>query len=193
MEAWQEKLISIFRSKIPLSEEEVENLLKHWNNKSVLKRNDFLVQKGQVETSLYYVLSGSMRIFYPYHDEEICVGFAYDHNLICSYPSFILNQPSDYFIQALTKSDLVAITRKNFYELFDTFPKIERAWRMLEEEALIGKIQRETEMLTFTPEERYKRLLERSPHIFQLISRKYIASYLRMTPETLSRIRPAKD
>ncbi|MCE2734433.1 MAG: hypothetical protein LW821_13820 [Flammeovirgaceae bacterium] len=67
---------------------------------------------------------------------------------------------------------------------------IERAWRILQEKALLGKIERETELLTFTPEQRVNRLLQRSPHLFQIIPRKYIASYLRMTPETLSRLKP---
>lgn len=191
MNDWQEKLSSIFKSKIKLSEEETHALLLTWTHSVELKRNDFLIKKDQTESGLFYVLSGSMRIYYPHQDEEICVGFAYDNNLICSYPSFILHQPSEYYIQALSKTKLIAISRSDFYVLFDNYPKIERAWRMLEEEALLGKIEREVEMLAFTPEERYNRLMERSPHIFQIIPRKYIASYLRMTPETLSRIRPS--
>jgi CRP-like cAMP-binding protein len=190
---WKDKITSIFKSQVDLSMEECDQLLAPWTRKLILKRNDFLAQKGQVESHLFYVLSGTMRIYFPNKDEEIVVGFAYENNLICSYPSFIRQQPSDYFIQALTKTEVVAISRKDFYALFDSFPKIERAWRMLEEEALVGKIDREVELLTFTPEERYVRLLNRSPHIFQLIPRKYIASYLRMTPETLSRIRPAES
>jgi CRP-like cAMP-binding protein len=191
MESWQQKIIDIFNTKVTLNADDSDNLLAPWNRKVVLKRNDFLVQKGQVETNLYYVISGSMRIFYPHNEEEICVGFAYDHNLICAYPSFIRQEPSDYFIQALTKTELRAIGRKDFYDLFDEHCTIERGWRMLEEEALVGKIECEVELLTFTPEERYNRLMKRSPHIFQIIPRKYIASYLRMTPETLSRIRPS--
>src|SRR5829696_3705915 len=97
---WQEKIIAIFNSKHRLTDEAVERLLKKWSHSVVLKRNDFLVSKGQVETNLYYVSSGSMRIYYPVKDEEICAGFAYDHNLICSFPSFIRQQPSDYAIQA---------------------------------------------------------------------------------------------
>jgi CRP-like cAMP-binding protein len=189
MEEWQEKVISIFKSKVTLSDESINSLLKKWNHSVQLKRNDFLVSKGQVETNLYYVMSGSMRIFYPVKEEEIVAGFAYDHNLICSYPSFIRQQPSDYAIQALTSTRLKFIRRSDFYDLFIAHHDIESAWRMLEEEALVGKIEREVEMLTFTPEERYRRLLDRSPHIFQIIPRKYIASYLRMTPETLSRIK----
>lgn len=191
MNAWQEKLSSIFNSKVKLDDEALNVLLLKWNRAVRLKRNDFLIQKGQTESSLFYVADGRMRIFYPHKDEEICVGFAYDHNLICSYPSFILNKPSDYYIQALSETNLMAINRSDFYALFDQHINIERSWRMLEEDALLGKIEREVEMLTFTPEERYNRLMERSPHIFQIIPRKYIASYLRMTPETLSRIRPS--
>ena len=191
MTDWQEKLYQIFNSKVKLNEEEVSSLLNKWNRPVQLKRNDFLITKGQIESSLFFVLNGSMRIYFPNKEDEICVGFCHTNNLVCSYPSFILNKPSDYYIQALAKTDMMAIDRSDLYLLFDTYRSIERAWRMLEEEALIGKIEREVEMLTFTPEERYNRLIKRSPQIFQTIPRKFIASYLRMTPETLSRIRPS--
>jgi CRP-like cAMP-binding protein len=191
MEAWREKIVEIFTSQAAVDSTGLELLLSRWNKKIQLRRNDFLIQKGQVETKLYFVLSGTMRIYFPNKDEEICVGFAYANNMICSYPSFIKDAPSDYYIQALTKSELFGITKEDFYSLFDEFPMIERNWRRMEEDALVGKIEREVELLTFTPEERYHRLIKRSPHIFQLIPKKYIASYLRMTPETLSRIRPS--
>ncbi len=80
------------------------------------------------------------------------------------------------------------IARNDLYRLFDAFPQLERSWQLQEEQALLGKIEREVELLTLSPVERYQRLLERSPHIFQIIRRKYIASYLRMTPETMSRL-----
>lgn len=188
---WQTRLLSIFNQKMLLANSAQHELLKRWTRDITLKRNEFLLEKGTTETQLFYVIEGSMRIYFPHEAEEICVGFAYDHSLICSYPSFIQNKPSLYNIQALSKTTLAAISKKDFYSLFDAHRELETTWRMLEEDALIGKIERETEMLTFTPEERYHRLLKRSPQVFQIIPRKYIASYLRMTPETLSRIRPA--
>ena len=179
---------SIFSAQIALGEPELEALLGKWNHLRLLNRHEFLARPGEVESSLFFVSEGTMRIYYPNEAEEICVGFAYANTLICSYPSFISQQPSQYYIQALTRTRLLSITRADFYSLFERFPPIERCWRLLEEQALLGKIEREVEMLTFTPEQRYARLLERSPHIFQLFPRKYIASYLRMTPETLSRL-----
>lgn len=190
IELWQQKLISIFNSKAALSPEAEAALLFFWKHAQTFKRNEYLIERGQLETKLFFILKGSLRIYFPNGDEEICVGFAYDNNLICSYPSFIQQKPSDYYMQVLTATDVMAIKRQDFYRLLDEHPSLERAWRMLEEDALLGKIERETEMLTFTSEERYSRLMERSPHIFQIIPRKYIASYLRMTPETMSRMKP---
>jgi CRP-like cAMP-binding protein len=181
-------ITGIFNAQITLGANALNALLEKWNHVRILNRHEFLARPGEVETNLFFVSGGTMRIYYPNESEEICVGFAYANTLICSYPSFISQSPSQYFIQALTKTRLVSISRKEFYSLFESHPLIERCWRLLEEQALLGKIEREVEMLTFTPEERYTRLLERSPHIFQLIPRKYIASYLRMSPETLSRL-----
>jgi CRP-like cAMP-binding protein len=191
MHPWQSRLISIFNSKLRLQESAQADLLKYWTHERELKRNDFLIRKDTTETNLFYVIDGAMRIFFPHDAEEICVGFAYEHSLICSYPSFIQEKPSLYDIQALSKTTVVSISKKNFYSLFEKHRELETVWRMLQEEALIGKIERETEMLTFTPEERFHRLLKRSPQVFQIIPKKYIASYLRMTPETLSRLRPS--
>lgn len=188
MRAAHEKIISIFSQQLPLSEDEALGLVQFWNKARSLDRNDFLISRGEVETNLYYVIDGTMRIYFPHEDEEICVGFAYTNSLICSYPSFIQNKASDYFIQALSGTAVLSISRQSFYNLFESYPRIERCWRLIEEQALLGKIEREVEMLTYTPEERAQRLMNRSPQLFQLVPKKYIASYLRMKPETLSRI-----
>ena len=108
--------------------------------------------------------------------------------MICSYPSFILNQPATYYIQAITPCELIGIPRAHFYDVMEKHILIERAWRKITEMAILGKIEREIDLISYTPEERFLRLWNRSPHLFQLIPQKYIASYLRMKPETFSRI-----
>ena len=187
---WEDELRKIWNSAHALDDEVWKKFLTCWRKEKTLKRNEFLDEPGKTEDTLYIVISGAMRLYYPMEEEEICVGFAYPPSLICSYPSFISQQPSTYFIQALRETSLVGISRKDFYDLMLQNISLERAWRILQEKALLGKIERETELLTFTPEQRLKRLWQRSPQLFQIIPRKYIASYLRMTPETLSRLKP---
>jgi CRP-like cAMP-binding protein len=184
-----EKLVSIFAHKVDISKEEKDLLLCDWNVEKKLKRNGYLIEKGQVENHIYFVKKGALRIFFNNGSEEICVGFAYDNTLICCYPSFVKNEPSYYYIQALSDCELAGIQRKKFYKLLESSIKFERTWHHLTEQTLIGLMERDVHIHSLTPQERYERMLKRSPHIFQFIPRKYIASYLRMSPEILSRIK----
>ncbi|WP_082893607.1 Crp/Fnr family transcriptional regulator [Rufibacter ruber] len=159
-----------------------------WHKKVTVSRGDFLVREGQVEQHLYFVLSGAFWLYYPTPAENICVGFAYPNTLVTAFPSLVTQQPSTYCIQALRKAELLAITKSDFDTIQEKRPVFGKFWRLELEKALMGKMEREIDLQLLTPEQRLQRLLARSPHIFQLVPRKYIASYLRMTPETLSRI-----
>ncbi len=184
-----EKIRKLLLEKVAFSEAELSHIEAKWSFEKHVAKNDFLSKEGEIGQYLFYVIEGVMRIFYLHDGEEICIGFSYNDTVICSYPSFISNQPSEYYIQALTDLKLLGINRDDFYAFLDSSRNMEKCWRMFTEEALLGKIKRETEMLTFTPEERYERLWKRSPHLFQLVPQKYIASYLGMKPETLSRVK----
>ena len=98
-------------------------------------------------------------------------------------------QPSEYAIQALRRCRLLGLSRITMLTLLESHPNIARFWRTALEGALLGRIEREIDLLLPEPQRRLDRLRTRSPHLFQLIPRKYIASYLRMAPETLSRLR----
>lgn len=170
------------------TDRDIQNLLGKWTIKKQVKRFDFLIQKGVKESHLYFITKGTLRIYCVSKDTEICVGFGYPNTLICSYPSFVSNRPSDYYIQALTDTQLIGISRTDFYDCIHQSWNLERHWREMTEQALLGRIEREIDLVTYAPTERLERLFQRSPHLFQLFPNKYIASYLRMTPETLSRM-----
>ncbi|WP_170170362.1 Crp/Fnr family transcriptional regulator [Hymenobacter perfusus] len=182
--------LTAFVSSIPgLLPAEASAFTACWKPVPALRRTDFLMQAGQVEYTLYFVHKGLLRVYYPTESEEICVGFAYDQTLICSFPSFINQQPSAYAIQALRRTELLGIHRTDFMRFVDENAAFTRFWRTELERNLLGRIEREIDLLLPDPAQRYQRLRTRSPHILQYVPRKYIASYLRMTPETLSRLR----
>ncbi|MCC9135881.1 Crp/Fnr family transcriptional regulator [Pontibacter silvestris] len=172
-----------------VTSEDIEALMPLWKKQVQLNRYDFLIRQGQVEQSLYFVISGALRIYYPLPDEEICVGFSYPNNLLVSFPSFVDGNPSAYYIQALKKSKLLGISKADFMQLIEERPNIKKFWYQELEKALVGKIDREVDLLLPEPEQRVQRVMQRSPQLFQHIPKKYIASYLRMSPETLSRIK----
>ncbi len=164
-------------------------LLEVWTIHKTLSRNDFLIQSGQLGRYLYFVKKGTFRIFYPLEHNDAVVGFGYPNTLLFDYPSFVKDRPSPFAIQALSKSEVIGIHRGDFLKIKDQFPLFRNQWHKLTEQALLGRIEREIDLITPSPKARYERLINRSPHVFQLFPHKYIASYLRMTPETLSRLK----
>jgi CRP-like cAMP-binding protein len=172
-----------------LTTADIEAFLPYWRKTVQLARAEFLIQPGQAEHHLYFVHTGLLRLFYPVGPEEICVGFGYENSLICSFPSFITGQASEYGIQALRRSELLGISRSDFLTFVEQNNNFARFWRAELERNLVGRIEREIDLLLPDPAQRYQRLLARSPGLFQRVPKKYIASYLRMTPETLSRLR----
>tara|TARA_R110002049_G_scaffold174462_3_gene341657 strand:- start:12551 stop:13087 length:537 start_codon:yes stop_codon:yes gene_type:complete len=160
-----------------------------WDKTMALKRNDYLKVKGSIDTNLYLVLSGSLRIFVIDEFEEHTIRFGYKNNLIAALDSFLNEQPSDFYIQALKSSTLKVISKTKFMDYVTSSFENTKTWQLILENFALQQMERERDILTTSPVERYNRVLKRSPQLFQEIPNKYIASYLRMTPETLSRIK----
>jgi len=153
-----------------------------------IDRNEFLKVKGSIDTNVYYVESGSLRVFVLDDYEEQIIRFGYKENLIVSLDSFLTGQPSGFFIQAIKKTVLKVITKQQI----DTFLQTETnriLWSKILENLVLQQLEREIDILTNSPKERYQRVLKRSPQLFQEIPNRYIANYLRMSPETLSRLK----
>ncbi len=165
---------------------EAQNL---WHTVRDLTRNEYLKVCGATDTKLYYIEEGSLRIFFQDEYEEHTIRLGYKGNFIASLDSFISEEPSELYIQAIKKCRLKVITKTAFMTLIQSDATLFQVWLKLLEQMIFQQLEREKDLLTFSPLERYKRVWKRSPQLFQEIPNKYIASYLRMTPETLSRIK----
>ncbi|WP_430411931.1 Crp/Fnr family transcriptional regulator [Kordia sp.] len=163
-----------------------ENL---WDKEIHLERNEYLKVKGSIDTNIYLVVDGSLRIFVIDSYEEHTIRFGYRNNLIASLDSFLNGKPSELYIQALKKATVKAIRKENYTAFIESSTENKKLWLSILESFVLQQMERERDILTSSPVERYTRVLQRSPQLFQEIPNKYIASYLRMTPETLSRIK----
>lgn len=160
-----------------------------WQPPKQLKRGEFLVKAGGNYPYLYYVEQGALRIFVDTDPEELTIRFGYPGSFISALDSFLAPQQTSFYIQALKKASVLSIHHRDFYAFLKKESTYTELWQKALEHLVLQQIEREIDILTASPQERYQRVLTRSPQLFQQIPNKYIASYLRMTPETLSRLK----
>lgn len=160
-----------------------------WTNHVALKRNDYLKISGSIDTNLYYILSGSLKITILNDGEEHIIRFGYKNNFITSLDSFITEKPSDFSIQAIKQTELKVISKSVYMDFINQSAENKQLWNTILEQLILQQLEREKDILTTSPKERFERVFKRSPQLFQEIPNKHIASYLRMSPETLSRLK----
>ncbi|MCP4441574.1 MAG: Crp/Fnr family transcriptional regulator [Aureispira sp.] len=183
-----EKLQQQIENMVQLTPQEWAAFRDCWKLLS-FKRQEYLVREGQTERYLYFVVEGIQRLYFLNDGNEICLGFSFDHSFSGVYDSFVSQTPSQYYLQAITPSKLLALSYTDLEQLYATYPIFERWGRLFNQYFLLGRVKRERDMMSMTAEERYVRLMTESPRTLQLIPHKYLASYLGMSAETFSRVR----
>jgi CRP/FNR family transcriptional regulator, anaerobic regulatory protein len=148
-----------------------------------------LLQEGKICDRVSFINTGCMRLFYIVEGVENTIQFFFGDSWFTDYASFLTGKSSIENMQALEQSEVVQFKKENLYKLFDKFPIIDRVGRVMAENAFIS-LSRLNQMLTNEePEQRYLNLLKQRPELVKQIPQHYIASYLGIKPESLSRIR----
>lgn len=171
-----------------ITKKTVKQILELSEHSLTLERNEFLKVGGSIDTNAYYIESGSLKVYVLDDFEERIIRFGYAENIIVSLDSFFTEKPSDLYIQALKKTELKVVSKEQVTRFLEADTN-RRFWISELEKLIVQQHEREVDLLTNSPRERYRRVMERSPQLFQEIPNKHIASYLRMSPETLSRLK----
>lgn len=174
---------------IPLSAQEQALLLPHLEVRR-LSRHELFATEGKVADEVGFVLEGDMRHYYTRDGEQKTTYFYFEQHFVSSYISCMTGKPSLLTIEALTGCRLLVFPYRVLLQLFDQSPAWERFGRLLAEYLAIGLEERMSDLLLLSPEERYLQLLQGNKQkIITRIPQHYIASYLGITPVSLSRIR----
>ncbi|OCB76131.1 Crp/Fnr family transcriptional regulator [Flavobacterium crassostreae] len=166
----------------------MKTLLEHCHQTLTIERNQFLKTPGSIDTNLYYIQSGSLKVFSTHDTEEQIIRLGYKENFIVCLDSFLTQNPSQLGIQAIKKTTLKVFPKTQIEDFLKTQAN-RILWISILENLALQQMEREIDLLTNSPHQRYLRVLHRSPQLFQEIPNKHIANYLRMTPETLSRLK----
>jgi CRP-like cAMP-binding protein len=177
------------KSSVKLSEDERSLIMTQLKPKKLRKRQYFL-QEGDVCKYMGFIVKGATRMFaVDEKGHEYILHFGLEDWWVGDYESFYLLTPSKYYVEALEEVDMILVTNEQLQELAQTMPAIAAMLDSLNKGAFIANNKRMHAAISLTAEERYEDLTRTNPHFFQRFPQNMIASYLGISPETLSRIR----
>jgi CRP-like cAMP-binding protein len=174
---------------MPQLQEEEWDYLQQMLTFQSLKKGDLLTRRGEVCKQVSFINKGLLRMYYGVDGKEISTAFVPENNYLAQYDSFLTRQPSAGDIDALEDCELINLSYENVQMLYQEKPVFQIFGRKVAEMLFIMISLQTTNLLTLTPEERYKDVLENQPFIIQRVPQYMIASYIGITPEHLSRIR----
>jgi len=185
----ESKLIYYIKKWIDITEAEESVILSAFEETSIKKKKDLLVP-GQFCDYVYFITKGCLRSYYvDKKGMEHIYQIRMDNNWISDLESFFSQRPSKYYIEALEDSHLLCISMDRLEQLYAEVPILERYFRILFQKAYINALERLNQSMWEPANERYEAMLKEQPDMLQRVPLVYIASYLGITPESLSRIR----
>lgn len=148
-----------------------------------------ILELGKIERHLYFITKGIIRLYIPKEEADITFGFLFENEFVTGYDSLLTETPSAYEIETLTETEMWQINNMDLQEVYAHTSVGNIIGRKMAENMYLIKSKRELSLLSKTAEERYLDLFNERPNLLQHIPLKYIASYIGVTPQALSRIR----
>jgi len=182
------KIEAFIRQFIEPNEEEWKAFADILQQKT-LKKKDMLLESGQICNFIGFVNSGVIREYAFQNGKESTVDFVAENQFIVDFPSFIRGTPSRQYLEALTDVDMLIFKKDALNAIFDKYKIWERFGRLIVEQVFCTMEEKRKNIISTTHEEQYRNFASAYPNVVQQVPQYYIASYLGLTPEHLSRIR----
>jgi CRP/FNR family transcriptional regulator, anaerobic regulatory protein len=173
---------------VDLSSGALENMLSKVKPVTLKKREHWL-RPGEVCDSVAFINTGCVRIYFPRSGTERTGQFFFEKSWVSDYESLHGKAPSLIGIDALEETELLVLAYADVERLYQEFPEAERLGRLIAEQVVVNLCNRYRSLLDDSPLERYVKLIEQQPQVLSRIPQHYIASFLGIEPESLSRIR----
>lgn len=154
-----------------------------------LNKHEIFISEGDIANEIAFTNKGYLRVFYNHEGEEITRDITPLHSFATALPSFISQTPSYEMISAITDCELITISKENLEFLYSNYPKWERLGRRIIEEMFVESQGRIYSFITETAETRYRKLLSQYPDMIRDVPLKYIADFLGIKLQSLSRLR----
>ncbi|WP_405606259.1 Crp/Fnr family transcriptional regulator [Polaribacter sp. Asnod1-A03] len=154
-----------------------------------LNKNTVLLKAGKTENYISFISKGIVRLYVPREESDLTFGFLFENEFVTAYDSFLTQTSSEYQIETLTETILWRISNKDLQEVYKKTKNGNIIGRKMAENMFLIKSKRELSLLSKTAEERYLDLFTNRPNLLKQVPLKYIASYIGVTPQALSRIR----
>lgn len=182
-------LVKILQKNARLTDEEIDFFLSLLTVKNI-KKKKYLLMPGNISNHIAYINKGCLRRYIiDNHSKEVIINFALEDYWIGDLESFLSQGPTDYYIQAIEESELFLLSRENFFYACEELPKFKEFHDNLMHRNHYYSLKRLSIIKSATPEEKYLLLMKEQPQLFQRVSMHYIAEYLGIEPESLSRLR----
>lgn len=174
---------------VNLTEKEIE-LLSLMTRIQTLKKNEFVVKEGEICMYDSFIAKGCVKIFQTDESgKEHIISFAIENWWALDMYSFMGKLPASYSIQATEDTELIQFTREQYDLKYEVIPKLNLFTRKMLEKSYMAQQTRLLENLSLNVEDKYKNFIKKYPNLETRISQKYVASYLGVTPEFLSRLK----
>lgn len=170
-------------------------LLSFWNNlknsykQEIISSKTILLEEGEVAKNIYFIEKGCLRLYFLNDGKDITFQFFFEKSMVASFDSLCCGQPSQFFLESLEPTTIRVVKKEDFYNCINEIPQA----RLYYEDMLIKRFSNYQTLflsrIKNTPQQRYEELLREHPYILQRVPQHYIASYLGITPVSLSRIR----